>query len=355
MNLHKKLFARAAGALVAAVALVAAASTAFAQGFNEKAVADFYNGKTIRIVVGFAPGASFDLTARALSRHMGRYIPGNPTIIVENVAGAGTLLAMNRVYAQMPKDGTVIASVIGDVIKHQLFGNSAAQFDVNKMRILSAPAEISHMLVVTRDSGVNALSEIVGANSAKKVKIGATGKGTSVANSAFLAKMVVDLNYDIVTGYEGFAKVKLAMEQGEVNATFNNIHELMGLYRDKIESGEWKIIAQSTEKPHPRAPNVPVLAELARTPELRNLQLLGAVMPMRFAFMYALAAGVPDDRGLALEQAMDKTLADKAFVEDMVKTGLVVDPIPAAEMRRMVQTFMTMSQEAKEKLAPVIN
>jgi len=355
MKLHKNLFARAACALVAAVALVTAASPAFAQSSNEKAVADFYNGKTVRIIVGFAPGGSFDLTARALSRHMGRHIPGNPNIIVENIVGAGTMLALNRVYNTMPKDGTVIASPIGDVIKHQLFGNPAAQFDINKMRILSAPAEISHMLVVTRDSGVNTLSEITGQNAAKKVKIGATGKGTSVSNSAFLAKMVVDLNYDIVTSYEGFNKIKLALEQGEVNATFNNIHELMGLYRDKIDSGEWKIIAQSTDKPHPRAPKVPVLADLAKTPELRNMHVLGAVLPMRFAFMYALAPGVPADRANALEAAMDKTLADKAFVDDMVKTGLVVEPIPAKEMREMVASFMAMPADVKEKLAQVMN
>lgn len=322
--------------------------------YNEKAVADFYQGKTIEIVVGFTPGASFDLTARALARHMGRYIPGNPTIIVDNVPGAGSMLAMTRVYNTMPKDGTVIASVLGGIVKNQLFNDPAAHFDINKMHLLSAPAEIAHMLVVTKASGVTSLSEIMGPNAPKKIKIGATGKGTSVANSAYLAKLVAGLNYDIVAGYGGFAKIKLAMEQGEVNATFNNINELLGLYKDEIDSGEWKIIAQSTDKPNPRAPNVPVLADMAKTPEMRKLYVLGAVLPMKFAFMYALAPGVPEDRVKALEQAMDRTLADKEFVADMVKTGLVVNPIPAAEMRDMVSEFMHMPDDIKAKLAPVI-
>lgn len=345
-------------AALAAFGFAAAIATALPgraqQAFDAKAVADFYAGKTITIVVGFSPGGSFDITARNLARHMGQYIPGKPTVIVENSPGAGTMLAMNKVYNTLPKDGTIIGSVIGGIIKHQLFGNPAAKFDIGKMRILSAPAEIVHMLVVTRESGVTKLSEIMGPNPKKKVKIGATGKGTSVANSAFLAKMVVGLNYEIVTGYGGFAKVKLALEQGEVNATFNNIHELMGLYRDKIDSGEWRIIAQSSAKPHPRAPDVPVLADLAKTPEDRKMQLLGAVLPMRFAFMYVLAPEVPQDRANALAQAMDKTLQDKAFVADMTKSGLVVDPIAAKEMRDMVDQFMNMPADIKARLAPVI-
>ena len=342
-------------ALLGATFAVAVTPTALAQGgFDEKKVAEFYKGKTISIVVGFSPGASFDITARNIARHMGQYIPGKPDFIVENSPGAGTMLAMNKVYNTLPKDGTVIGSVIGDIVKHQLFGNAAAKFDIEKMRILSAPAPIVHMLVVTKESGVTDLSEIIGANSPKKIKIGATGKGTSVSNSAYLAQIVVDLNYTIATGYGGFAKVKLAMEQGEVNATFNNIHELMGLYRDKIDSGEWKIIAQSSLEPHPRAPKVPVLADLAKTPEDRDLIRLGAILPMKAAFMYVLAPGVPEDRANAIEAALDKTFADKAFVADMVKSGLVVDPIPAKEMRAIVSNYMNMSAPVKARLAPVL-
>lgn len=355
-RLGTKMMLRAGAVVGLLVSLVLGAlSSASAETpYNEKAVAEFYRGKTIEIVVGFAPGASFDLTARALARHMGRYIPGNPTIIVNNVPGAGSMLAMNRVYNTMPKDGTVIASVLGGIVKNQLFNDPAAQFDINKMHVMSAPAEIAHMLVVTKASGVTSLSEIMGPNAPKKIKIGATGKGTSVANSAYLAQIVAGLNYDIVTGYGGFAKIKLAMEQGEVNATFNNINELLGLYKDKIDSGEWKIIAQSTDKPNPRAPNVPVIADMAKTPEMRKVDVLGAVLPMRFAFMYALAPGVPEDRVKALDEAMDRTLADKEFVGDMVKTGLIVNPIPAKEMRQMVSEFMHMPEGVKAKLAPVI-
>jgi tripartite-type tricarboxylate transporter receptor subunit TctC len=342
-------------ATLAFMAMVAATPAALAQnGFDERKVAEFYKGKTISIVVGFSPGGSFDITARNIARHIGQYIPGKPDVIVENSPGAGTMLAMNKIYNTLPKDGTVIGSVIGDIIKHPLFGNPAAKFDITKMRILSAPAPIVHMLIVTKESGVTKLSEIMGPNPAKKVKIGATGKGTSVSNSAFLAQTVVGLNYTISTGYGGFAKVKLALEQGEVNATFNNIHELMGLYKDKIDSGEWKIIAQSSLEPHPKAPNVPVLADLAKSPEDKDLLRLGAILPMRSAFMYTLAPGVPEDRANAIEQALDKTFADKEFVASMEKSGLVVDPIPAKEMRQFVADYMSMPQAVKDRLAPVL-
>jgi tripartite-type tricarboxylate transporter receptor subunit TctC len=342
-------------AAVAAVGLLGTAAAGWAQAkFDEKKVEEFYKGKTISVVVGFVPGGSFDITARNISRHIGKYIPGKPDVIVENAPGAGTLLAMNKVYNTLPKDGTVIGSVFGDVIKHQIFDSAAAKFQIEKMRVLGAPAPIVHMLVVTKDSGVTDLKEITGPNSPKKVKIGATGKGTSVSNSAFLAQIVAGLNYTVSTGYGGFAKVKLALEQGEVNATFNNIHELMGLYRDKIDSGEWKIIAQSSLEPHPKAPKVPVLGDLAKTPEDRELFRLGAVLPLRAAFMYALAPGVPEDRADAIEQAMDKTFADKEFVASMEKSGLIVDPISAGEMRAFVAGYMKMSPAVRERLAPVL-
>ena len=328
-------------------------STAAHAQADQTALARFYSGSTVKIVVGLGAGGSYDITARTLARNLGKNIPGNPTVIVENMPGAGSLLALNRIYNTMPKDGTVIGNVSGPSLTAQVFGS--AQFDAAKMRILSAPAPIVHMLVATKESGVTKLDELIGASSKREIKMGATAQPSSIYNSAFLAKEAVGLNFRMVTGYDGFAKIKLALEQGEVGATFNNIDELNGLYRDKIESGEWRILAQSTDTPHPRAPkDAPVLMSLAKNEETKQMYWLGAILPMRFAFLYFLAPGVPAERADALEVAVDRTFNDKAFADEMQKAGLVADPIPAAEMRKMVSEFINMPADMKAKLQPIL-
>ena len=355
---HRKISLRIPGWSFGALLLAALAcppSPASAQGgFNEQAVANFYRGKTIKIVVGLGAGGSFDITARAVSRNIGKFIPGNPTVIVENVPGAGSLLALNQVYNTLPKDGTVIGNISGPVLANQVFGNAAARFDASKIKILGAPAPIVHMLIVTKESGVTKLEELSGANPVKQVKIGSTGQPSAIYNSAFLTKETVGLNFQMVTGYDGFAKIKLALEQGEVNASFDSIDELRGLYRDKVESGDWRILAAVSDKPHPQAPNIPFLTGLAKSDADRQALLIGAILPLRFSFLYFLAPEVPDDRAQALEQAFSKTMTDKDFIAEMEKVRLAVDPISAGDLRRMITEFLNMPDGIKARLRPVM-
>src|ERR671923_323654 len=131
-------------------------------GFDEKAVADFYRGKTVRIVVGFSAGGGYDQYSRLIARHLGKYIPGNPAVIVENMAGAGSIIAANHVYNAAPKDGSVIGNISGPIILEQLFGNPAVQFDLAKYRYLAVPVRETYVIVVTRKPGVTKLEELIG-------------------------------------------------------------------------------------------------------------------------------------------------------------------------------------------------
>jgi tripartite-type tricarboxylate transporter receptor subunit TctC len=342
-------------ALLLTSGLVCAPTPAPAQsGFDEQTVAKFYRGKTVKIVVGLGAGGSYDITARAISRSLGRHIPGNPVIIVENLPGAGGLLSVNQVNNTMLKDGTVIGSVGGPIMANQVFGHPGARFDASKMHVLSSAAPITHMLIVTRQSGVTKLEELVGANPTKLIKLGSTAQPSPIYNSAMLSREAAGLNFQIVTGYDGFAKVKLALEQNEINAAFNSIDELRGLYRDKIDSGDWKILAAVNDRPHPRAPDVPYLAALAKSDADREMFRLGAILPMRFAFLYYLAPEVPQDRANALEIALDKTFADPEFRAEMEKVRLTVDPTPAPEVRKLISEFLNMPEAIKARLRPVM-
>ncbi|HWO40627.1 MAG TPA: hypothetical protein VNO43_02355, partial [Candidatus Eisenbacteria bacterium] len=154
----KRSLWRCLGAVVAAWSLAPGASAFSAQpgkaGFDEKAVADFYRGKSIRIIVGFSPGGGYDQYSRLIARHVGKYIPGNPSVIVENMAGAGSIIAANHVFNAAPKDATVIGNISGPIILEQLFGNPAIQFDMSKYRYLAVPVSESYLMVVTRKPGV---------------------------------------------------------------------------------------------------------------------------------------------------------------------------------------------------------
>src|SRR5918998_2067610 len=142
-----------------------AAQSGAKTGFDEKAVADFYRGKTVRIVVGFSAGGGYDQYSRLIARHLAKYIPGNPAVIVDNMPGAGSIIAANHVYNAAPKDGTIIGNISGPIVLEQLFGSPSIQFDMAKFRYLAVPVSETYLLIVTKRSGVAKFEDLVGTKS----------------------------------------------------------------------------------------------------------------------------------------------------------------------------------------------
>jgi len=187
------------------------AAQAAKPAFDEKAVADFYRGKTVRIIVGFSAGGGYDAYSRVIARHLGKYIPGNPAIIVDNMAGAGSIIAANHVYNAAPKDGTVIGNISGPIILEQLFGNPAVQFDMAKLRYLAVPVSETYLMIVTRKPGVTKFEEVLGPKG-KQVVIGAI-PGSTVEHGPILVRDVLGANLRVVAGYKGTADVRMAIHQ----------------------------------------------------------------------------------------------------------------------------------------------
>ena len=169
-------------------------------GFDEKAVADFYRGKTIRIVVGFSAGGGYDQYSRLIARHLSKYIPGNPAIIVDNMAGAGSIIAANHTFNAATKDGTVIGNISGPIILEQLFANPAVQYDMAKFRYLAVPVSESYIMVVTRKPGVTKFDELIGPKG-KQVTFGGI-PGSSVEHAPVLARDILGANIKLVLGYK---------------------------------------------------------------------------------------------------------------------------------------------------------
>jgi tripartite-type tricarboxylate transporter receptor subunit TctC len=326
------------------------AGQAPALGFDEKKVSDFYRGKTVRIIVGFSAGGGYDQYSRLIGRHLSKYIPGNPAIVVDNMAGAGSIIAANHVYNAAPKDGSVVGNISGPIILEQLFGNPAIQFDMGKFRYLAVPVSETYVFVVTKKPGVSKFEELLGP-SGKQVVVGGI-PGSTVEHAPILVRDILGANVKMVLGYKGTADVRLAIDSGEVDGLFNSYTSLKITSFDKIKSGEWVVLAQLAEKPIKDliVPNVPTIPQLAKIDEQRLLLKFGTSTPNDFGKVYVVPPGTPADRAAALEQAFAKVFNDKELQADAAKGKLEIDPLFGADIHKLVVEFLGMSPELKNKL-----
>ena len=350
MYLRNSFLALIASTVLLTQTALAAQPAAPKAGFEEKAVADFYRGKTVRIVVGFSAGGGYDQYSRLIGRHLSKYIPGNPAIIVENMAGAGSIIAANHTFNAAPKDGTIIGNISGPIILEQLFGNPAVQFDLAKYRYLAVPVAETYVVVVTRKPGVAKLDEIIGPKG-KQVIFGAI-PGSTVEHGAILMRDLLGANLKVVSGYKGTADVRMAIDGGEVEGFVNTWQSLKITSIDKFKSGEWLVLAQLSENPIKDlvTPNVPTIPMIVRNNEERQILKFGTSTPNEFGKVYVLPPGAPPDRAAALEAAFAKAFADKELLADAAKGRLEIDPLIGEEIHKLVVEFLGMSPELKNKL-----
>lgn len=335
--------------LVGLVTTVPAAQSA-APSFDEKAVANFYRGKSVRIIVGFSAGGGYDQYSRLVGRHLSKHIPGNPAIVVENMAGAGSIIAANHVFNAAPKDGSVIGNISGPIILEQLFGNPAIQFDMGKFRYLAVPVSETYVFITTKKPGVAKFEELLGPN-AKQVVVGGI-PGSTVEHAPILFRDILGANIKMVLGYKGTADVRLAIDSGEVDGLFNSYTSLKITSFEKMKSGEWVVLAQLSEKPIKDliVPNVPTIAQLVKNTEQRLLLKYATSTPNDFGKAYVVPPGTPPDRAAALEKAFEKAFADKELLADANKGKLEIDPLVGEEIHKLVVEFLGMSPDLKNKL-----
>ncbi|HWO42000.1 MAG TPA: tripartite tricarboxylate transporter substrate-binding protein [Candidatus Eisenbacteria bacterium] len=335
------------------LAFTALARAAQPSGYDEKAVADFYRGKTVTIIVGHSAGGGFDRYARAIARHLGKYIPGNPAIVVNNMVGAGTMVSANYTYNQAPRDGTVINSFDGGLWPSQLYGSPAVQFDMTKFNYIGAPDIFKYIMVVTKQSGIAKMEEIM--SGAKEVVIGAV-PNTSIQHAATFLRDVMGGRVKLVTGFKGTAEIRLAMQSGEVNSVITGWETLGASNYKDFESGNWLILSQWVDEPLTDLPqkNVPSIYQFTRNNEEREMLRLGLVKPNSYARPYAMPPGVPPDRVRAVEAAFLKTLKDPEFVAEAEKTRMTLNPIPGTTLHKMIVEGLSMPERLKTKLKPIL-
>ena len=340
--------------LLALLACAGPANRTWAAVTDDKAVADFYRGKTVKIIVGFSAGGGYDAYSRLIGRHLQKHIPGNPSIIVENMAGAGSILLANHMFNVAPKDGTVIGNFSGQIILEQIFGNPAVQYDLAKFRYLGVPIGETYLLITTRKSGVTKLEELLGSK-AKQITVGGI-PGSTVEQGPLLMRDLLGANIKVVSGYKGTSDVRLAMESGEIDGIMNSWESSKVTSLDRIKNGDWQLLAQLGDHPIPDLPvkNVPTIPQIPKTEEQRQLLRFGAAAPNQFGKVYLVSPGTPPERGAALETALTRTFADKELLAEAEKGKLDIDPVSAQHVQKLINDFFGLSPDLKAKLKKIL-
>jgi tripartite-type tricarboxylate transporter receptor subunit TctC len=315
--------------------------------------ADFYEGKTVRLVVSTSPGGGYDTYARVIARHLGKHLPGNPKIIVENRPGSGGLLAGNYVYHSPRQDGTELLHIGGSSVIKQLTGVEQVKYDANKFQYVGAPYAESTVLVVTERSGFKELNEIIGPN-ARQVALGGIGTGSPNDVAAILLRDVLGAKVRLVTGYQGTSRIRLAMDSGEVDGMFNGLASLIATSNDQLKSGEYKVLLQVGREPSDELVNIPSISELAKTDEQRRLVRLTTVVPYQFARSFLMGPKVPKERVRDMQKAFEATMKDPAFLAEAKKSRLKIEPIKGEELQLFVREFLDMPKNEKGKVLKLI-
>ncbi len=314
---------------------------------------DFYKGKSIRVVVGFSAGGGFDTYARTIARHMGKHIPGQPSLVVENMTGAGSLIAANHLYKVAKPDGLTIGHFIGGLFLGQVLGQKGIEFDARKFEFIGAPITDHVVCAMTKASGITTVEQWLASKS--PVKMGGIAPGTSTPDNATrILKVALGLPIQLVTGYKGTADVRLAAESGEVAGGCWGWDSVSVTWQKALASGDAVVVLQASRRTHPDLPNVPQAIKLAKTDEGRKMIEVGIHGDSDIVRTYTLPPGTPKDRVQLLRKAFDDTLKDPEFLSDAKKSKLNVDPVSVDDIEKDIAGLFKLDQGLLAKLKDVL-
>jgi tripartite-type tricarboxylate transporter receptor subunit TctC len=295
-------------------------------------VAAFYKGKTVRIVVGVGVGSGYDINARLLARHMAAHIPGQPTVIVQNQPGAGSLTMTNQLYASGPFDGTVIGAPFNGLPTTPLLQPGGARFDATRLNWIGSSNRETQVTYVWHTAPVQNIAELA----EKELVVGAQAPGSTQYDFPILANRLFGFKFKVITGYESTPKIHLAMERGEVHGNgATNWTTLKLLNSNWLEEKKVKAIAQWSLSRHPELTDVPMILDLAKSDADRQALRL-ALARLEFGRPFFLPPNVPPERVDALRRAFDATMRDPAFLAETEKLKIEVEPLTGEQVATLI-------------------
>ena len=298
--------------------------------------ADFYRGRTITLIVTSTPGGDYDNRARLVARHMERHIDGQPKIIVQNMPGGGGLRGINHIYRIAPRDGTVIGAIDQQAPLAQAFGEKGVEYDLLKSSYVGNTTSSPIVLVSWHKSSVKTFKDAL----EKELVIGATGAGSASVQVPLMINALIGSKFRVVSGYPGGNEIYRAMENGEVaGRATQNWSGWKSQKPDWLRDKKINLLAQAGARKHPELPDVPLLADFARSEEDRQiLALYFATADM--ARPLWVGPDVPVDRVAALRKAFDATMGDTDFIEEARRINIDVEATGGAEVQRIVQRIL---------------
>ena len=292
---------------------------------------DFYRGKVIRVIVGGSPGGGFDIYTRVMARHMGKHIPGNPSLVVENMTGAGTLIAAKYVHSSAKPDGLSIGMFNGGLILGRVLGMKGIDFDMRELEFLGVPVQDNPVCALRKDSGVTNMEQW--ASSKSPIKLGGLSPGNSTSDVARIIQTALNLPVQLVEGYKGTNEIRLAVDAGELHGACWAWETLKTAWAKAIPAGDVNVVLQVTAKKLPDLPNAPLALDLAKTEEAKLLLRAGAIDPAAIVRVYVTTPRIPKDRLQILRNAFAKTLTDPEFVAEAKKANLDINPLTGEEVK----------------------
>jgi len=327
---------------------LAAATLAFAvTAAQADPVSDFYHGKTVNVLIGVGVGGEYDLQARLVARHIGKHIPGNPTVVPQNMTGAGGLKMANYLYNVAPRDGTYIGMIANSFPALQVVGLPGPQFDAAKFNWLGTMAATVETMAVWHTTGVKTVDDV----RKRETIAGASGKGAITYSLPAVMNEVLGTKFKIVTGYAGGNQINLAMERGEVEARNNTWSSWKATKKAWLDDKKITILVQAG----PKAADLdaPSVEDLAKTTEERQLIEL-IVSGTQLGRPLATTPDVPADRVAALRAAFAATMKDPEFLAEAAKLNFEVAPVQGAAMQKVVEKILSTPKAVGQRAKPLL-
>ena len=324
----------------------------FAPPASAQTEADFFKAKQVRMVVGFSPGNEYDVGARLLARYLGRHIPGNPTVIVQNMPQAASIVAANYIYTQAPRDGTVIGAITRNLVNQALLGQPNLEADPRRLIWLGATSFPGRVCVVGDKAPVKTAADVF----TQELIVGSNGAGNSTNILPTIFNHVLGAKFKLIEGYKGTPDIVLAIERNEVEGVCASYGQFRGSAQ-AFHEGKLRVLFRAEEATMPEIPDAPSIYDFAKTEEQRQF--------MRFVFSstefgrpYVLPPGVPPARTATMRKAVADAVADPELIAEARKLDVDMSWRPPEDLERITTSLYGSSAElieAVKKLAPNMN
>ena len=316
----------------------------------------FYKGKTLRVIVGFSPGGAYDIWARMIAKHLGRYIPGNPILTVQNMPGAGSITAANYLTSIAKPDGLTIGLIASALYFDQMIGRTEVNFSWGKFTWIGTPERTSEMLYMRSDAPFKTIDDLRQASEAPKC--GSSGIGSNYYFPKLLED-AVGAKFNVVVGYQGAADIDLAVERGEMHCRAGTLSSFFGREpgRTWMKTGFVRILVQGGKKRDSRSPDTPTIYELMekyKTPDTIKRLAVVLLSPGDFGRPIVGPPAMSADRTKVLRDAFAKTMSDPELWTEVKKRELEANGLPAEELQALAKEVITQPPEVIERMKKLI-